>query len=153
MTLPRLKRKPPPPSTKITSHCPSSIMTNTSTQTRTHLIFFLLLLLCTSTAIIVTCTSHPLFPLQTDNLEWNNAWLMATVIDYYGACLCLCGVIVGTEEDWFRGALWSLGCCLLGSPICCLWIILRIWKHGSSGLCLQNDDRRSRYPSIDGGVD
>eukprot|EP01083_Nonionella_stella_P011222 31902_1 len=150
MPTPRVKRV----NTLIKHKGPLSSSSTMTTPIPIHLIFFALLFICTSTAIIATCTSHLLFPLRPSDLEWNNAWLAATVIDYYGACLCLCGVILDTEENRMIGAAWSLGCCLLGSPIFCVWIILRLWRHGSSGLRLQNNDgdRRSQYPSV-GGID
>ena len=121
---------------------------SSSTMTHIHLAFYTLLFIGTSSAIIITCSSYPLFPFQTANLEWNNAWLMATIVDYYGACLCYCGIILGTEESWVWGILWTLGCCLLGSPVCCIWMLVRLWRNGSSGLRLQNNSRR-QYPSID----
>mmetsp|Transcript_12992 Transcript_12992/g.28204 ORF Transcript_12992/g.28204 Transcript_12992/m.28204 type:complete len:144 (+) Transcript_12992:101-532(+) len=142
---------PPPRLNKRKGPLSTNIMTSSSTMTHVHLVFFALLLIGTSTAIIYTCLSYPLFPFQMGNLEWSNAWLIATIFDYYGACLCLCGVILSTEEHWINGTLWSLGCCLLGSPICCLWMTLRLWKHGSGGLRLQNN-LRSQYPAV-GGID
>ena len=141
----------PPPRISIKRKRKGPLFTNMASSSTIQLIFYTLLLIGCATAIIVTCTSHPLFPIQSDNLEWNNAWLIATVIDYYGACLCLCGVILGTEQNWISGILWSLGCCLLGSPVCCIWIIVRLCKHGS--LCLQDDTKRAQYPSIGGNID
>ena len=100
--------------------------------------FYLILFIITTSMIIKTASNYPIFPFQTTSLEWNNSWLIATVIDYYGACLCYCGIILGTENNIMHGILWSCGCCLLGSPICCLWILIRLWKYGSSGICIQN---------------
>lgn len=77
---------------------------------------------------------------------------MATVVDYYGACLCLCGIILATEQNNLHmGILWSVGCCLLGSPMCCMWMLVRLWRFGAMGLVLQqrgsNDGRRSPPPA------
>lgn len=146
MPSPRIKKRRKDPRTNTITN----IKMSSSTMTHLHLAFYALLLIGTSTAIILTCTSQPLFPFQSDNLEWNNAWLIATVIDYYGACFCLCGVILSTEENLLVGALWSLGCCLLGSPICCLWILVRLCRYGLGGLRLQNNTnvRRSQFPSV-----
>jgi hypothetical protein len=59
-----------------------------------------------------------------DNLEWTKNWLIATVIDYYGAATCLC-VIALLSEPMLQGLAWSTGFLLLGSPICCLYCIYR----------------------------
>jgi hypothetical protein len=80
--------------------------------------------------------NYPLFPLKLHDLEWSNVWLVVGVIDYYGACLCLCGVILSSERDWRVGVGWVLGCCLLGSPVCCAWVLQRVFKGGASALQL-----------------
>ena len=94
------------------------------------LIFYSILFLITLATISITLIKHPLFPLDSSNLDWSNAWLLATVIDYYGACLCLCGVIIASEPSLLGGILWVTGCCLLGSPVCCAWILYRTWTFG-----------------------
>jgi len=90
--------------------------------------FYGLLLAVTAVAISTTLYHYPLFPLQTDSLEWSNTWLLTTVVDFYGACLCLCGVILCTEQSWSAGVGWCVGCCLLGSPVCCIWVLWKVWQ-------------------------
>ena len=63
-----------------------------------------------------------------DSKEWLVAWLVMTVGDYYGACLCLCGFIVVTEP-LVPAIGWSLGCLLLGSPVCCAYMLYRLHTH------------------------
>jgi heme/copper-type cytochrome/quinol oxidase subunit 3 len=76
-------------------------------------------------SIAYTYTNHPLFPLQTDSLDWSLAWLLASVFDYYGSTICLCAIIVSTEER-SQAIVWCLLCLLLGSPFCCVYIALRL---------------------------
>ena len=38
----------------------------------------------------------------------------------------MCAVIVQNEPALLHGCLWSLACCLGGSPFCCLWVVLRL---------------------------
>mmetsp|Transcript_10106 Transcript_10106/g.21424 ORF Transcript_10106/g.21424 Transcript_10106/m.21424 type:complete len:150 (-) Transcript_10106:1021-1470(-) len=110
------------------SHRSASRFTMTTIYTPLQIAFYAVLFVVTLATISITLVKYPLFPLQTDSLAWSNNWLFATVIDYYGACLCFCGVILGTEETWIKGVLWVLGCCLLGSPVCCLWMVLHLWR-------------------------
>ena len=77
-----------------------------------------------------TLIRQPLFPLQPSNAAWASAWLFTTVCDYYASTFCLCGVILATE-GLLEGVVWSLACCLLGSPFGCAWVISRLWKHGT----------------------
>ena len=83
-----------------------------------------------------TCLKHPLFPFQAESAAWSFSWLVTTVFDYYGAALCLCGVILSTEPP-AHGALWSLGVLGLGTPVCAAWMVSRLWRHGAAGLQLR----------------
>lgn len=96
-----------------------------------QLAFFVALFVTTLWTISWTLYHYPLFPLNPSSLDWNNRWLVATVIDYYGACLCFCGVVLSTEPTWLRGIAWVLGCSLLGSPVCCAWVLLTLYQGGS----------------------
>lgn len=97
-----------------------------------QVIFFLLLLITTLSAISVTLWQYPLFPFNKSSLDWSNAWLDATIVDYYGACLCFSGVVIASEQTWLKGILWTAGFCLAGSPVCCLWVVLRLWRGGGT---------------------
>lgn len=96
------------------------------------LIFYAGLLIITLATIAATFVSHGLFPLDPDNLAWSNAWLLSYMINYYGACLCFCGVIVGTEEAWWTALLWVISCCTIGAPACCFYIFLWVTKEGGT---------------------
>lgn len=91
---------------------------------------YCLLFAAVTATVSTTIYRFPLFPFQPNSLEWNYAWLITTVVDYYGACLCFCGVVLSSEPSWARGIAWNLFL-LLGSPACCLWVILRIGNGGS----------------------
>mmetsp|Transcript_12152 Transcript_12152/g.35567 ORF Transcript_12152/g.35567 Transcript_12152/m.35567 type:complete len:122 (-) Transcript_12152:1899-2264(-) len=94
--------------------------------------FYSALFIATLTTVSVTLARYPLFPLNTESLEWSNAWLSATVVDFYGACLCFCGVVISSERSWIAAVLWTLGFCLLGSPVCCAWVLIWLWKGGGT---------------------
>ena len=81
-----------------------------------------------------TLASEPLFPFQMGSLSWTAAWLLTTVADYYVSTLCLCGVIFASEPFGIA-VLWSLGTCLLGSPVCCAFVISRLVRHRTLRLC------------------
>ena len=76
----------------------------------------------------ITLWDQPLFPFRLKSVDWCRSWLVTTVADYYGASLCLCGVIVASEKHW-QAALWVSGCCLLGTPVCCAYVISRLLRH------------------------
>lgn len=120
-------------SSDLRSH--SSLITMTFTrnnQTTLALLFYFCLFVGTLVAISLTVARYGLFPFQWDSIEWSNAWLVATVVDYYGACLCFCGVVISSEQSWMTGIAWVLGCCLLGSPVCCAWVMCRLWRGGGT---------------------
>lgn len=86
-------------------------------------------------ALVMTYYRHPLFPFRFDRLDWTSAWLKVTTLDYYGAALPLCFVILTTEPSIAIGALWSLGVLVLGSPVACAWASQRLLRApGASGL-------------------
>ena len=94
--------------------------------------FYAVLFLTTLIMLCQTLAKFPLFPFQMDSLDWTAAWLITTIVDYYGACLCFSGVVIGTEESIVKGILWALSFCLLGSPVCCLWVVLHLWRCGGT---------------------
>ena len=61
--------------------------------------FYTVLLVGCAAAIGPTCWSFPLFPFRLDSLAWTSSWLLATVADYYGAALCLSGVILASVPE------------------------------------------------------
>ena len=48
-----------------------------------------------------------------------------TVLDYYGCCFVLCGVIL-SSEPFPSSIIWALGCCLVGTPACAAWAVFRM---------------------------
>lgn len=93
-------------------------------------------------ALSTTLYRQPLFPLQTESLAWSNTWLGMTVIDYYGAALCVCAVIFASE-DRTHAIVWSLLCLTLGSPFCCLYLASRLASKGT--IALGAEPRSSLY--------
>ena len=87
--------------------------------------FSVLGVVCFAT-LSLTLYRQPLFSFAVTDLNWLQAWLWMTVLDYYGACLPFCAVILANESNVSNGILWSLACLLLGSPFCCLWLCLRL---------------------------
>jgi len=83
--------------------------------------------------------SYPLFSFATHDIGWSNAWLYMTVLDYYGAALCLAAIALSSEPI-VLGLCWSVGFCLLGSPVCCAYIVYRCLIFQNLSL----DDSRSR---------
>ena len=98
--------------------------------------FFSALGVICALALMSTLWTQPLFPLQTSNLAWTNAWLKMTVLDYYGAALPLCGIAIASARDSYSGYLWAAGFCLGGSPFCCAYVALRLIAH-ENGLMLR----------------
>ena len=90
------------------------------------LFFALVGVVCTS-LLTKTLMDYPLWNWSVDDLAWVQAWLKMTVIDYYGAALVLSGIAI-LDEGPCEGLLWSLGFCILGSPVCCVYMVYRILK-------------------------
>ena len=83
------------------------------------------------TALLIrTLRAFPLVPPEPSSVAWNAAWLFTTVVDYYGAALALCGIILASEKRRV-GILWSLGCLLLGTPFCCFYVTSRLLRNGT----------------------
>lgn len=119
------------------------------------LLFYALLFIFVTTSTVLGNVKHPLFPLDPSNISWSNNWLLTTVIDYYGVCFCLCGIIISTERSLTKGIIWSIGCCTFGSPICCYWMLYRLWFSDGT-LSLGNHATRKapcsvQISSYDGG--
>ena len=120
-----------------------------STMTMNSIIvLYACLFVFTLSTISLTLHHYPLFPFQTDSAEWVKTWLAATIVDYYGSTLCLCGVILSTADSWWAGILWCVGCCLLGSPVSCAWILNQIWGQKRS-LRLADASTRSNSRDVE----
>ncbi len=101
-----------------------------------------------ATWLVSTLIRHPLFPFridcgvdEPDNFGrraciWSRAWLLTTIADYYTMTVCMCGVILSSEQRLMTGAAWSLGCCLLGAPMACVWVCLQLYRRGSLSLTM-----------------
>ena len=99
--------------------------------------------------LIRTLSYQPLFPFQPDNAEWAFTWLLTTTGDYYTSTLCLCGMIIASDGVW-EGLAWSAACCLLGGPMSCAWVVLRLWKHGTiaaNGSKASKSELGTAYPN------
>jgi hypothetical protein len=90
--------------------------------------------LALSILLVHTQVTQPLFPLAPlGSLDWHAQWLATAAAEYLGVCFCLCGVIACSEPPR-QAACWSLGCSLLGAPVCCLYLSVRLYRHGSLAL-------------------
>jgi hypothetical protein len=94
--------------------------------------------------ISLTLWRYPLFPLQTDNLEWSVTWLGTSTLDFYGSTLCLCAIIVSSEE-LSRAIPWCLLCLLLGSPFSCAYVATRLWSRRTLSLASASGSRVAWY--------
>ena len=92
------------------------------------LIFYYIVGIICSSTLLKTFITYPLWDWKFDNLEWVQAWLKMTVLDYYGAAFALSGIAL-TENVLWEGIAWSLGFCILGSPICCAYMLYRTLKN------------------------
>ena len=92
--------------------------------------------------LCVVCYHYPLFPFSPEDIDWSNAWLMMTVLDYYGSTLCMCAIAFYSEANFWVALLWSTLFCLLGSPFVCTWCVWRLLSHNS--LKLSSSDTRYR---------
>lgn len=68
---------------------------------------------------------YPLTDFAVTDIDWTREWLIMTVIDYYGVVAAL-SLITLLAEPFPYGLIWVIGYCLLGSPICCFYIVFRI---------------------------
>jgi hypothetical protein len=94
---------------------------------------FLLFGVAILTYLSTILSLYPLFDWATNDLQWVRAWLYMSVLDYYGASICLC-CIAFYSETAILAVVWSLGFLLLGSPVCCAYICYRLVIHGPLSL-------------------
>lgn len=87
----------------------------------------------------------PLFDFAITDIVWTREWLYMTILDYEMSAICL-GAIAIFSEGIF-GILWTLGFCLLGSPICCAYVVYRLLFKS---LALMDDDYRHLYQDSGG---
>ena len=87
------------------------------------LLYTVLGLVCCLT-LVSTLSAHPLWDWKIRNIDWLRAWLGMTVLDYYGAAIALSGVAF-SERSKPEALAWSLGFSILGSPVCCAYMVYR----------------------------
>jgi len=112
-------------------------------KSRIITIVYSILFVFLSYKISTTLYKFPLFPIQYDSIEWNSVWLLTTVFDYYGVCFCFGGIVLSSESSWVKGIAWNVGFALLGSPVCCLWVILWIRNGGTLKLLDNNNNNNN----------
>ncbi|RPF81816.1 MAG: DUF1475 domain-containing protein [Rhodothermaceae bacterium TMED105] len=88
------------------------------------ILFYTVLGLVCCLALMFTLSAHPLLDWKVHNLDWVRAWLRMTVLDYYGAAFALSGVAF-SERSKQEALAWSFGFFILGSPVCCAYIVYR----------------------------
>lgn len=92
-------------------------------------LFYGIVCVCCFLFLSATLMAHPLFPFQLQNPDWTKAWLIMTVVDYYGGVIPLCGVVLASEPNRIVAIAWATAILLLGSPFACAWIISRLALH------------------------
>ena len=88
------------------------------------ILFYTVLGLVCFLTLASTLSAYPLWDWKIHNLDWVRAWLGMTVLDYYGAALALSGVAF-SERSGREAIAWSLGFFMLGSPVCCAYMVYR----------------------------
>ena len=107
---------------------------------------FLLMAIGVTFYLVILLSKYPLFDFSTQDITWVNEWLKFSVIDFEGAALCLSLIAINSEKILFFGVLWSVGFCLLGSPICFAYVIYRLT---CKSLTLHDDDYHKLYNDND----
>jgi len=102
--------------------------------------FYPLLGLCFSGVVVWTYLDYPLKPLQLEDTDWGQQWLLTLVIDYYTLALCIVGVLFATEHCCIAG-VWSLLILGLGAPFACAYMVVRVCRHGNLSLLTMKDER------------
>uniref|UniRef100_A0A7S2BJE2 DUF2834 domain-containing protein n=1 Tax=Haptolina brevifila TaxID=156173 RepID=A0A7S2BJE2_9EUKA len=100
-------------------------------RARAGFVFYSLYALGFTALLLKTLTAFPLIPPSPGSSAWCRGWLWTTIVDYYGAALALCGIIISTEPERWRGIAWSAACLFLGTPFCCLYVAQRLYRQGS----------------------
>ena len=95
-------------------------------------LFLGLAILCT-VCLVYTLRTHPLLPLRLNDNDWLRHWLGMTVIDYYGAALPLCAVVAVEEKKSYCVIAWCLSFLILGSPACCLYAVVYLYRRQNTG--------------------
>jgi len=111
--------------------------------------------------LMMVQNDHPLFSWATWDIEWVNAWLWMSVLDYYCCCACLSVIVAHTEAKWSHALAWITGFCLLGSPVCCAYVVYRCLSRkgltlesgpgsegGGSGGGIEDDGASTRYMQV-----
>lgn len=154
-----LKEKQTPPKSKSKSKSSSSRnrknsdpmtsfnLTSISKSSFTKLLALLLgiVALIIIYAIAQTNSNYNLFLWDFNNLEWSKAWLVTTVVDFYGATIPLIGIVFQTEP-FLHACIWTCGFCLLGSPIHLSYAIYRLLTSGT--LELKGSAERVAYTGL-----
>ena len=68
---------------------------------------------------------------------WTQAWLHFLALEHYGVCACVGLIVCYTEiqsGNRVRALCWTLACIFLGTPVCCLYVALRLRDHGTLAL-------------------
>lgn len=80
--------------------------------------------------LALTVLEFPPWPLQLNSPAFLTAWLVAAVADACGATICLC-LIVAASERPCAAALWVALCLAGGTPAICVYLLVRLLRHGT----------------------
>lgn len=75
--------------------------------------------------LLWTVGGYPLYPFQGASPDWVNEWLFTAVGGFCTAAVCLCGVIVSSEESIIHSGVWCLAVLLFGGPAACAYMSYR----------------------------
>lgn len=98
--------------------------------------------------LVWTAGRYPAYPFQETNPEWLVEWLFTAVGGLCTVAVCLCGLIVSSEESVFVSAAWCLAVLLLGGPGACAYVTYRAVSCRS--IMLQDAIDASGEPSLAG---
>ena len=122
--------------TQLSDHTLKIMNHNAAVRSNNVAVYFACVGACVTLYLIMVQRSNPLFSWATWDIEWVNAWLWMSVLDYYCCCACLSAIVAHSEAKWSHVLAWITGFCVFGSPVCCAYIVYRCVYH--KGLMLES---------------
>lgn len=110
------------------SQCCSAISTS----------FFPLLGLMFAGTFLFNWLDYPLLPLQLQDVEWLQCWLLNSVLNFYTCALCFIAVVLASESCP-KGVVWMFLILTIGAPCACAYLVPWVCKHGSLSLLTMQD--------------
>lgn len=108
-------------------------------------IFFVCLFVIAFLNLMTTQGNFPLFDWAYWDIQWVNAWLWMSVVDYYAVAVCFSTIIVHTETKALHSFMWVTGIMFLGSPVCCVYMIYRCALYKGLSLDMESGNALSSF--------